>query len=219
MAVAVVAATQLLVPVGSRGAVPPPLYALAVVVLTGLLWGQRSALRLAEGGTEVESSTSTQSSKWGAAIVSGFALLLVAALVAMLLVAQGGAPSTVTVEGDRLVMTMRGPYKFLALRSRVEVPLEHVVAIRADPQVASLPRGTRFGTSTPGAIAGRFTTSDCRAFWAMNNGSDAVVIDLWGGIADFDRLVAEVEDPAAVVRTIRDASLAVELGGRGPCDL
>ena len=52
-----------------------------------------------------------------------------------------------TIAGDRLVLDVRGADKLWALKSSLEIPLAHVVGIRADPAIA---QGWWHGLRMPG---------------------------------------------------------------------
>lgn len=200
------------------GPAPLPMLVLFALVFSVLLWYQRAAFRHAArgGGLDAASDRRPSVPKWVSFLLIAVAVVPLVGLAAMFLWPRGGPPTTVEVEGDRLVISLRGPYKAFALRSELEVPLDAVVGVRADSRARDLPRGFRVGTSAPGVIAGRFTSSHCRAFWAIDNGSHAVVVDLRG--AKFDRIVAEVADPAAVVGAIRAVKASVGEAAVSPCD-
>ena len=61
------------------------------------------------------------------------------------------------------------------------------------------------GTHVPGLIiAGTYYRHGERVFWDVRDASKAVVVELDGH--DYDRLVIEVEDPAAVVALLERAA-------------
>ena len=63
---------------------------------------------------------------------------------------------TVTVQGDRVRFEVEGWDKLWALRSHLEIPLEHILAVRADPEPA---RGWWHGLRLPGTqIPGLLTS-------------------------------------------------------------
>ena len=200
------------------GPTAAPVLLFSAAGLSLVLAIQWSAFRAAEKGSPPGDEARPQPvPKWIYIPVLALALVPLIAIAAMFLWPRGGPPSEVKLDGDHLVMTMRGPYKAFSLRSKIRVPLDSVAAVRAEPQALDLPRGFRVGTSAPGVIAGRFTSDHCRAFWAIDNGSHAVVIELHD--ADFDRLVAEVEDPVRVAEEIRHARpFQIEAGTRTSCD-
>lgn len=102
---------------------------------------------------------------------------------------------------------VRGLHKLWALKSRIEVPRRRVVGARHDPGVArGWWKGWRMpGTHVPGLItAGTYYLHGERVFWDVRDASRAVVVELDGHA--YDRLVIEVEDPAAVVALLTPAA-------------
>jgi len=107
---------------------------------------------------------------------------------------------------DALIVHVRGMDQLWALRSRLEIPLSHVVDAQADQQEAQWWwRGTRIGgTHMPGAItAGTFYQEGERVFWDVHDPEKTVVIRLKD--ERYARLVIEVEDPPATVAAIQEA--------------
>ena len=106
---------------------------------------------------------------------------------------------------DALIVHVRGMDRLWALRSRLEIPLAHVLsADEADPALArGWWQGIRSGgIQLPGVItAGTFHQEGERVFWDVHDPEKAVVI----GLKDerYSRLVIEVEDPPATVGAIR----------------
>ena len=107
---------------------------------------------------------------------------------------------------DALIVHVRGMDQLWALRSRLEIPLSHVVGAHADPQEAQWWwRGTRIGgTHMPGVVAaGTFYQEGERVFWDVHDPEKTVVIRLKD--ERYARLVIEVEDPPATVAAIQEA--------------
>lgn len=105
---------------------------------------------------------------------------------------------SVSIQGDRAVLELEHWDKFWALRSRLEIPLAHIKAVRADPTVTLgwFDRLKLMGTYLPGVIAaGTFYQDGGLAFWDVKDPSKAVVIDLHD--ETYRRLVIEVADPTA----------------------
>src|SRR5688572_21794200 len=122
-----------------------------------------------------------------------------------------------TIKGDKLRLQVKGLDRLWAMRSRLDIPLTSVRAVRIDPTIA---RGLWKGVSAPGThipgliIAGTFYQDDKRIFWDVHDAEKTVVIDLVG--QRFDQLIVEVDDPESVVKMIESAiEAAVSAGGGG----
>jgi hypothetical protein len=123
---------------------------------------------------------------------------------------------TVTVEGDHVRFEVEGWDKLWALRSRLEIPLQHILAVRADPEPArGWWHGLRLpGTEIPGLLtAGSFYQSEGFVFFDVHDPERTVVIDL--DHEHYKRLVIEVEDPNDAVRTLRAAMATVPSARHG----
>ena len=106
---------------------------------------------------------------------------------------------------DALVVHVQGMDRLWALKSRLEIPLAHLVGAEVDPQVArGWHKGIRAGgTHVPGVItAGTFYQEGERVFWDVHDPEKTVVIRLKD--ERYSRLVIEVEDPPATVAAIRE---------------
>ena len=111
------------------------------------------------------------------------------------------------VADGKLHVNVLGADKLWALKGSLEIPLEHVTAIRADPAAAKgWYHGLRFpGTNLPGVItAGTYYQDGQKVFWDVHRPENAVVI----GLSDesYDRLIVEVADPEAAVALIQNVS-------------
>ena len=107
---------------------------------------------------------------------------------------------------DTLIVHVRGMDRLWSLRSRLEIPLSHVLNAEADSQVArEWQKGLRApGTHVPGVItAGTFFQDGDRVFWDVRDPEKTVVIRLED--ERYARLVIEVEDPPATVAAIEGA--------------
>lgn len=118
--------------------------------------------------------------------------------------------SEVEVAGSSLIVHIKGVHKLLALKSNLEVPLEHVVGIEWDSQTArkgwssSWFSGLWVGTRAPGRLrAGHFYEGDGWTFWDVGDPEKAVLVRLEN--ERYKRLVVEVSDPAATVAAVRKA--------------
>lgn len=117
----------------------------------------------------------------------------------------------VTIESGTLVIRVRGMDRVWALKSELEIPLEHVAGAERDENEArDWYHGMKLpGSNIPGVItAGTFYQHGERAFWDVHHPENAVAIRLHD--ESYGRLVVEVEDPDATVAAIRRA-----VGGDG----
>ena len=115
----------------------------------------------------------------------------------------------ITIEGDRARFEVEGWDKLWALKSQLEIPLEHVTSVRADPEPArGWWHGLRLpGTQIPGVLtAGTFYQSDGAVFYDVHDPEHTVVLEL--DHEHYTRLVIEVHDPQAAVTMLRTAIAA-----------
>jgi len=75
------------------------------------------------------------------------------------LIKGGDSLVDLSVAEDKLMLNVRGADKLWAFKSSLEIPLVHIVGVRADPEVArGWYHGIRMpGTNVPGGF-GDFTT-------------------------------------------------------------
>lgn len=117
--------------------------------------------------------------------------------------------ATIELTPDKLGIHLTGSDKFLALKSQLEIPLEHVVSAEIDPQTRqewqSWYLGLRVpGTHVPGVIAaGTFYKHGERVFWDVQHPEQTITINL--AHDKYSKLVVEVDDPAATVAVIQQA--------------
>jgi hypothetical protein len=112
----------------------------------------------------------------------------------------------VTIENDRVRFAVEGWDRLWALKSHLEIPLNHVRAVRADPEPArGWWHGLRLpGTQIPGILtAGTFYQGDGAVFFDVHDPERTIVIDL--DHEHYKRLVIEVENPAETVRLLQAA--------------
>jgi hypothetical protein len=111
----------------------------------------------------------------------------------------------ISIAEKKLIVEMKGWDKLWTLRSRLEIPLEHIRGVRANPEIAKHPKGIRIlGTHVPGVItAGTLRQEGDRVFWNVHNPDNVLVIELHD--ERYARLVIEVADPPATVATINNA--------------
>jgi hypothetical protein len=110
----------------------------------------------------------------------------------------------VSISDDKLIIDVQGLHKIWAMRSRLEIPVDHITAVRraADER----PSGLRWpGTFVPGLItAGTYYGGDGKpVFWDVQNHENAIAIELHD--ESFSTVIVEVADPEATVREILNA--------------
>ncbi|HYG75407.1 MAG TPA: hypothetical protein VEK08_10430 [Planctomycetota bacterium] len=114
-----------------------------------------------------------------------------------------------SVANGKLVLDVLGWHRLWALKSRLEVALDNIRAVKADPAAARRwPRWLRCpGTYVPGVItAGSFYGGGKWSFWDVRNAEKAIVIELTG--EPYDELIVEVDDPARAVELLKQKSSA-----------
>jgi hypothetical protein len=110
--------------------------------------------------------------------------------------------TTVRIIDRALTVEIQGWDKLWSLKSRLEIPLEHVIDVRpADDQV----EGIRMpGTYIPGVItAGTFIKAGNRVFWDVHDPTKAIALDLRD--EPYSKLVIEVADPPATMDGVKNA--------------
>ena len=116
------------------------------------------------------------------------------------------AVAEVEITQNDLIVHVRGMDRLLALKSRLEIPLAHVVGAEVEPEIAQGWReGIRApGTHVPGVItAGTFYQEGERVFWDVHDPDKTVVIHLKD--ERYAKLVIEVDDPHAMAVAIEGA--------------
>jgi len=113
---------------------------------------------------------------------------------------------------SRIRIEIEGFDKVLAIRSSLEVPLEHVRGASLDPDALHEPRGLRLlGTSLPGLVhAGSFYGGQW-LFMDVHDAERAIKIEL--DHEHYAALIVEVENPAASVAAINAAVRGSAAGG------
>lgn len=120
--------------------------------------------------------------------------------------------TTVEITHDQLVLTVKGFDIVLALKHRLEIPLAHVLGAElgvTDEVRERLRQSLRLpGTHLPGIItAGTYVEHGRSMFWNIHSGEHAITIRI--AHERYDRLVVDVQDPAAAVAAITTALAAV----------
>ena len=114
----------------------------------------------------------------------------------------------VSIVGDRLRLDVEGLDKLWSFRSHIELPLDHVVTARIDPEAArGWWHGIRLlGTFVPGVLSAGTFYKDGMVFFDVHDPDQTIVIELTH--EHYRRLIVEVADPNAAVATIRAALTA-----------
>ena len=109
----------------------------------------------------------------------------------------------IEITPQTLVVHITGADRLWALKSRLEIPLAHVVgAAQAQDEAHTWLKGIRLpGTHIPCVLsAGIFHRHGDRVFWDVHHPDNAIAIELKD--EHFARLVVEVDDPAATLAAI-----------------
>ena len=109
----------------------------------------------------------------------------------------------IEITPQALIVHITGADRLWALKSRLEIPLAHVVgAAQAQDEAQSwLKHFSIEGTHVPGVLsAGIFHRHGDRVFWDVHHPLNAIAIELKD--EHFARLVVEVDDPAATLAAI-----------------
>ena len=112
----------------------------------------------------------------------------------------------ISIEGDRVHFDVEGLDKLWALRSRLDIPLAHVRAIKIDPEAArGLWHGLRLmGSNIPGVLTvGTFYQHGEIVFYDVHDPERTIVLEL--DHERYKRLIVEVEDPQAALSAIEQA--------------
>jgi hypothetical protein len=108
---------------------------------------------------------------------------------------------------DALIIHVRGLDRIFALKSRLEVPLSHVLGAEVDPDLRHpnpLKSLRLTATQIPWVVtAGTFYQDGERVFWDVHDPEKVVVIQLKD--ERYARLVIGVEDPPATASAIERA--------------
>lgn len=113
----------------------------------------------------------------------------------------------VSVQDGRVVFEVEGwGEKLLAMKSRLEIPLEHVTSARVDNDAAKgWWHGFKLaGGDVPGLItAGTFFRQGRLVFYDTHAPEHTILVEL--NHEHYDRLILQVRDPDGAVRTINAA--------------
>jgi hypothetical protein len=111
-----------------------------------------------------------------------------------------------SIADGKLVLNVRGADKLWAFKSSLEIPLQHIAGIRADPSIAQgYWHGIRVpGTHIPGVIiAGTFYQDGKRIFWDVHDPENTIVLDLHD--ERYNELIVEVASPLETVAIVQAA--------------
>jgi hypothetical protein len=118
--------------------------------------------------------------------------------------------ATIEVTPQTVVVHVNGLDKVLALRSRVEFPLAHVTNVAYDPsetqrELEQFWQETHiFGANAPGStMVGDYTEHGDRIFWDMHHPERAITLQLIQ--EKYAKVIVEVADPEATLRSLQDA--------------
>lgn len=112
----------------------------------------------------------------------------------------------VAILHDSVVFEVEGLDKLWALRSRVEIPLTHIVGAEFNPdQVGRWWHGWKVaGTDLPGLFAaGTFYYHGELVFWDVADTARTIVVSL--DHERYKKLIVEVADPESVVAALKTA--------------
>ena len=114
---------------------------------------------------------------------------------------------TVSVLGDRAIFEVEGFDQLWALRSRLEIPLTHIIDVEHDPdQVGRWWHGWKIlGSDIPGVFAaGTFFYQGELVFWDVHDTTKTVIVSL--DHERYKKLIIEVADPQATASMLNAAS-------------
>jgi hypothetical protein len=118
----------------------------------------------------------------------------------------GAAMVDVQIEGDRAIFQVEGFDRLWSLRSRLEIPLSHILAVEANVDlVGRWWHGFKLiGTDVPGLLAaGMFYFHGELAFWDVHHPAKTIIVSLdheW-----YKKLIVEVADPHETVAQLQAA--------------
>ncbi len=115
----------------------------------------------------------------------------------------------ITLEGSTVVFTVQGWHKLWALRSRLEIPLAHVAGVHTDasPKMGWFQGLKVAGTDVPNVFrAGTFYQDGGWVFWDVRHADKVIVVELHD--ERYQKLVVEVDSPAAEIRKLQQALAA-----------
>jgi hypothetical protein len=109
-------------------------------------------------------------------------------------------------QDDTVVFEVEGWDKLWSLRSRLEIPVAHIKGAHIDPNPAmGWFQGLKLGgTDIPNIFrAGTFYQDGDFVFWDVHHPDKTIVVEL--AHERYGKLIVEVDDPDAVVKSINNA--------------
>ena len=116
----------------------------------------------------------------------------------------------IAIDGDQAIFEVQGFDKLWALRSRLQLPVAHIVSVEANAeQVGRWWHGAKvFGTDVPGVLAaGTFYYQGELVFWDVHNPANAIILSL--DHERYKKLIIEVADPSQAVERLQSAIASV----------
>jgi len=113
---------------------------------------------------------------------------------------------TVAIDGNQATFEVEGFDKLWTLRSRLDIPLAHIVSVEANhEQVGRWWHGFKLlGTDVPGLLgAGTFYYHGEVVFWDVHDPAHAIILSL--DHERYRKLIIEVADPAEVIARLQTA--------------
>jgi hypothetical protein len=111
---------------------------------------------------------------------------------------------SISVEGDQAVFEVEGIDKLWTLRSRLRIPLAHIISVDANAeQVGRWWHGFKLmGTDVPGVLgAGTFYYHGELVFWDVHDPANAVILSL--DHERYKKLIIEVANPPETIERLR----------------
>lgn len=115
----------------------------------------------------------------------------------------------IKVNGEVVIFEVAGWDKLWAFKSSLEIPVQHITDVYADPNPAlAWFDGIKIiGTGIPTILmAGTFYQEGEFVFWDVHNARNTIIVELMH--EHFSKLVIEVAEPDSAVSTIRNAIYA-----------
>ncbi|HJZ72916.1 MAG TPA: hypothetical protein VKE51_14320 [Vicinamibacterales bacterium] len=113
---------------------------------------------------------------------------------------------TISIDGDQAVFEVQGFDKLWALRSRLQLPLAHIISVEANAdQVGRWWHGFKvLGTDVPGLLgAGTFYYHGELVFWDVHDPANAIILSL--DHERYKKLIIEVENPTEAIAQLQSA--------------